>query len=100
MEDQLNNWDVCRERVELLVNTLTSEMNKTNGQVKEASPKMNPLLRFRYGAVAVIAANRLRKFGEESARTFVTYDSTNALNNILVCTGATEKPTHDGMLIF
>ena len=92
MEDQLNNWDVCRERVELLVSTLTSEMNKTleNGKGK-IEPKKNPLLVFRMGAIAVLAANRLRQFGRRSARGFVTYDSTNGQNNILVCTGGTKS---------
>jgi len=59
MEDQLNNWDVCRERVELLVHTLTSEMNKAGGKARDtAQPRRNPLLVFRQGAIAVIAANR------------------------------------------
>ena len=91
MEEQLNNWDVCRERVELLVSTLTSEMNKTldNGKSK-LDMKKNPLLVFRMGAIVVIAANRLRKFGRRSARGFITYDSTNGQNNILVCTGGTK----------
>ena len=94
MEDQLNNWDICRERVELLVSTLTSEMNKTldNGKSK-SELKKNPLLVFRMGAIAVIAANRLRRFGRRSARGFITYDSTNGQNNILVCTGGTKAFT-------
>ena len=91
MEDQLNNWDVCRERVELLVSTLTSEMNKTldNGKDRQELKK-NPLLVFRQGAIAVLAANRLRRFGRKSARGFVTYDSGNGQNSILVCTGGTK----------
>ena len=94
MEDQLNNWEICRERVELLVSTLTSEMNKTldNGKSK-SDLKKNPLLVFRMGAITVIAANRLRKFGRRSVRGFITYDSTNGQNNILVCTGGTKALT-------
>ena len=91
MEDQLNNWDICRERVELLVSTLTTEMNKTleNGRDKKEQKK-NPLLVFRMGAIAVLAANRLRQFGRKSTRGFVTYDSANGQSNILVCTGGTK----------
>ncbi|XP_052797056.1 coiled-coil domain-containing protein 171-like isoform X2 [Mya arenaria] len=96
MEDQLNNWDVCRERVELLVHTLTTEMNKASGKVKESHiPRRNPLMIFRMGAVAVLAANRLRRLGEGCTRTFVTHDSATGQNNILVCTGGTDVPVRD-----
>ncbi|XP_053405701.1 coiled-coil domain-containing protein 171-like isoform X2 [Mercenaria mercenaria] len=96
MEDQLNNWDVCRERVELLVHTLTSEMNKTNGKQKETAPtKRNPILVFRTGAIAVLAANRLKRLGRSCVRTFVTHDSATGQNNILVCTGSTDVPVRD-----
>jgi hypothetical protein len=96
MEDQLNNWDICRERVELLVHTLTSEMNKTNGKQKEsAPPRRSPALVFRTGAIAVIAANRLKMLGRTCVRTFVTHDSATGQNNILVCTGSTEAPERD-----
>ena len=96
MEDQLNNWDVCRERVELLVHTLTSEMNKTNGKQKETAPtKRSGALVFRTGAIAVIAANRLKRLGQVTSRTFVTHDSATGHNNILVCTGSTDTPVRD-----
>lgn len=96
MEDQLNNWDVCRERIELLVNTLTSEMNKTNDKPKETSvPGRSPLMVFRAGAVTVLAANRLRRFGMASTRTFVTHDSATGQGNILVCTGGSDVPVRD-----
>lgn len=96
MEDQLNNWDVCRERVELLVHTLTSEMNKSNGKQSESVlPKRSPVLVFRTGVISVLAANRLRRLGLASTRTFVTHDSTTGQNNILVCTGGSDVPVRD-----
>jgi len=96
MEDQLNNWDVCRERIELLVNTLTSEMNKTKEKPKETTEqKRNPLLVFRTGAVTVLAANRLRRLGLASTRTFVAQDSATGQGNILVCTGGLDLPVRD-----
>lgn len=96
MEDQLNNWDVCRERVELLVNTLTSEMNKTDGKQKDSlATKRSPILVFRTGAIAVLAANRLTRLGRTCVRTFVTNDSATGQNNILVCTGNTDEPARD-----
>lgn len=96
MEDQLNNWDVCRERIELLVNTLTSEMNKTRDQPPDTpAPKKSPLLIFRTGAVTVLAANRLKRLGMASTRTFVTHDSSTGQGNILVCTGGSDVPVRD-----
>ncbi|XP_052280653.1 coiled-coil domain-containing protein 171-like isoform X2 [Dreissena polymorpha] len=96
MEDQLNNWDVCRERVELLVHTLTSEMNKADGKQRESTlPKRSPMLMFRTGAIAVLAANRLKRIGSESTCTFVTHDSATGHNNILVCTGSSDSPVRD-----
>ncbi|KAL4227318.1 hypothetical protein ACF0H5_012763 [Mactra antiquata] len=96
LEDQLNNWDVCRERVELLVHTLTSEMNKSNGKQSDTTiQRRTPTLVFRQGAIAIIAANRLRKLGRSCVRTFVTHDSATGQNNILVCTGCVDPPTKD-----
>ncbi len=64
MEDQLNNWDVCKERVELLVLTLTSEMKGTKeSQPEQLTLKRSPAMVFRSGAIAVIGANRLRRLG-------------------------------------
>lgn len=71
-------------------------MNKTTGKQKESTPtKRNPTLVFRSGAIAVIAANRLKRLGQVCVRTFVTHDSATGQNNILVCTGSTDVPVRD-----
>ncbi|KAL3866903.1 hypothetical protein ACJMK2_044153, partial [Sinanodonta woodiana] len=95
MEDQLNNWDLCKERVELLVTTLISEMKgKQKNSVETKVPTQryrNPILLFRKGAITVIAANRLRRFGQECCRCFVTQDSVSGLNSVIVCTGGVKS---------
>lgn len=96
MEDQLNNWDVCRERVELLVHTLTSEMNKTNGKPTESAfSGCSPILTFRKGAIAVLAANRLKRLGHANLHTFIMPDCATGQNNILVCAGSCDTSVKD-----
>uniref|UniRef100_K1QJZ5 Uncharacterized protein C9orf93 n=1 Tax=Magallana gigas TaxID=29159 RepID=K1QJZ5_MAGGI len=90
LEEQMSNWEFCRERMELLVSTLSAEMKAAAGEPSklEKPAKRHPLLTFRVGVVAVLAANRLRYFGQNCSRMFVTYDTViSNQNGIVVCTG-------------
>lgn len=99
LEEQLNNWEFCRDRIELLVGTLGEEMKLSKeGSLSDKSKPVNsrrqPLLLFRVGVVAVIAANRLRCFRHNSSKMFVTYDtSVSPQNGLLVCTGGVKPPS-------
>lgn len=93
LEDQLNNWEFCRDRIELLVGTLGEEIKLSKeGSMSEKSKPVNsrrqPLLLFRVGVVTVIAANRLRCFRNNCSKMFVTYDtSISPQSGLVVCTG-------------
>lgn len=90
LEEQMSNWEFCRERMELLVTTLSAEMKAAAGEPSklEKPAKRHPLLTFRVGVVAVLAANRLRYFGQNCSRMFVTYDTViSNQNGIVVCAG-------------
>ncbi|KAJ8304026.1 hypothetical protein KUTeg_017609 [Tegillarca granosa] len=103
LEEQLNNWEFCRERAELLVHTLGSELKSVKGEIEtdiSKTARRHPLLVFRIGAVAVLAANRLKYFGRNSANKnmFVTYDSViSHQSGVVVCTGGI-KPTQKKLL--
>ncbi|XP_062577737.1 coiled-coil domain-containing protein 171-like isoform X2 [Saccostrea cucullata] len=94
LEEQMSNWEFCRERMELLVTTLSAEMKAAAGEPSklEKPAKRHPLLTFRVGVVAVLAANRLRFFGQNCNRMFVTYDTViSNMNGIVVCTGGVKS---------
>ncbi|CAC5379399.1 unnamed protein product [Mytilus coruscus] len=99
LEDQLTNWEFCRDRIELLVATLGEEMKVVKeGSITEKSKPVNsrrqPLLLFRVGVVTVIAANRLRCLRHSCSRMFVTYDTgVSPQNSLVVCTGGVKPPT-------
>ena len=102
LEEQMNNWEFCRDRMELLVSTLSSEMKaveeqRLNEPSKLEKPvKRHPLLTFRIGAVAVLAANRLRYLGQGCNRMFVTYDAgVSSQTGIVVCTGGVKPVTRE-----
>ncbi|XP_063432765.1 coiled-coil domain-containing protein 171-like isoform X2 [Mytilus trossulus] len=98
LEDQLTNWEFCRDRIELLVATLGEEMKVVKeGSITEKSKPVNsrrqPLLLFRVGVVTVIAANRLRCLRNSCSRMFVTYDTgVSPQNGLVVCTGGVKPP--------
>ncbi|XP_060080102.1 coiled-coil domain-containing protein 171-like [Ylistrum balloti] len=90
LEEQCGMWDMCRERIELLVDTLASEMQDENDTKSKTQihRKRHPLLVFRKAAIAVLAANRLRYLGRSCTKMFVTYDtSVFYRTGIAVCTG-------------
>lgn len=99
LEDQVNNWEFCRDRIELLVSTLGEEMKvvKEGNSAEKSKPvnsRRQPLLLFRVGVVTVIAANRLRCFRHNCTKMFVTYDtSLSPQNGLVVCTGGAKPPT-------
>ena len=56
----------------------------------------SPVLVFRVGAIAVIAANRLRYFGSCSLKLFVSSESPGEFSGMsIVCCGKTSKKTAD-----
>lgn len=88
LEEHINMWDVCKERIELLVDTLGTELHTGQGTGKMSKRKRHPLLIFRAGALAVMAANRLRYMGRLCNNMFVTYDTSVCYQTgIAVCTG-------------
>jgi len=90
MEDQMITWDLCRERAQYLVSVLNSEL-KSEAEKPERDrrkrEKRCPLLCFRTGVIAVMAANRLWFWARSSSKMFVTYDTMSGNNGLLVCTG-------------
>ncbi|XP_050400373.1 coiled-coil domain-containing protein 171 isoform X2 [Patella vulgata] len=92
-EEQMTSWDLCTERALYLVNTLSAELkdrNKTPKKSKTQPVKRSPLLVFRVGVIAVMAANRLKYFGLSSTHAFVTYDAVYSGNGLLMCTGGVQ----------
>lgn len=93
LEEQLCVWDMCRERIELLADTLASEMQENTPSKTRNHKKRHPLLVFRTAAIAVLAANRLRYLGRSCTKMFVTYDTSVFYHTgIAVCTGG-GRPT-------
>lgn len=93
LEDELFNFYVYKTQVQEMVNALSAEFGEGD-LVQKSSPgkrklcsKRHPLLTFRVGVVAVMAANRLKHGTGASSKMFVTYDTISGNHGLLVCTG-------------
>ncbi|XP_048259658.1 coiled-coil domain-containing protein 171-like isoform X3 [Haliotis rufescens] len=94
LEDQMIGWDTCRERAQYLVSVLNSELNAETDKPerdRRKKEKRTPILCFRTGVIAVMAANRLCHLGRGSCKMFVTYDTLSGSNGLLVCTGGVRQ---------
>lgn len=70
------NCDGFKDQARVLVETLSAELGEDDelNVTELGSRKRNPLLKFRVGAIAVMAANRLNYLGLNSHKMFVSYD--------------------------
>ncbi|XP_067665057.1 coiled-coil domain-containing protein 171-like [Haliotis asinina] len=94
LEDQMIRWDTCCERAQYLVSVLNSELNAETDKPerdRRKKEKRTPILCFRTGVIAVMAANRLCYMGQGSCKMFVTYDTLSGSNGLLVCTGGIKQ---------
>ncbi|RUS86455.1 hypothetical protein EGW08_005770 [Elysia chlorotica] len=78
LEDLYGTWENCRDRALYLNSVLNSgregDQDKPERD-KKMGRKVSPLLTFRAGAIAVMAANRLAHLGRSSTCCFDTYTS-------------------------
>ena len=90
LEDLHSTWENCRDRA-LYLNTVLNS-GKDGDQDKperdrKIHSKVSPLLTFRAGAIAVLAANRLSHLGRSSTRCFDTYTGAVGDTGLPVCVG-------------
>ena len=96
LEDLYYTWESCRDRALYLCSVLRSGKDSDQDKPerdRRSQKKINPLLRFRIGAIAILAANRLAFVGKRSAKCFVTYNSGVGENGLSVCVGRTDQPS-------
>lgn len=100
LQEQLDRFDAFKSEVQKLVDALSLD-RMLSGQRRaesgdapsfELRPKL-ALLRFRAGAIAVIAANRLWNTGRQAGncKMFVVHDLLPGVNSSVVCTGGVEQ---------
>ncbi|GFO42037.1 coiled-coil domain-containing protein 171-like [Plakobranchus ocellatus] len=90
LEDLYCTWENCRDRA-LYLNTVLNSGKDGDQDKPERDRKMyrkvNPLLTFRAGAIAVMAANRLSSLGQASMHCFDTYTAVTGDIGLSVCAG-------------
>ncbi|XP_005092062.1 coiled-coil domain-containing protein 171 isoform X2 [Aplysia californica] len=94
LEDLYYTWETCRDRALYLCSVLRSGKDSDQDKPerdRRSHRKVNPLLRFRVGVIAVLAANRLAYLGEKSTKCFVSYNSGIGDNGLCVCVGRTDQ---------
>lgn len=94
-EDYINIWEPCRKQASILVETLSTEMISVTA-AKSDKPKLcnkKLLLRFRVGVVCVLAANRLKTFGQYANTTVICDTHILDHGSLLICTGGLSKIT-------
>lgn len=94
LEDLYYTWETCRDRALYLCSVLRSGKDSDQDKPerdRRSQRKVNPILRFRVGAIAVLAANRLAYVGNRSSKCFVTYNSGIGDNGLSVCVGRIEQ---------
>ncbi|NXF88516.1 CC171 protein, partial [Eubucco bourcierii] len=88
LQDQVNVYELVNERIRTLVHALTGveEDNQNEAQLKKR--KFKGLIHvFRRDVIAVLAANRLKKFAQSSRSLFSWVDDCKGGMRILVCIG-------------
>ncbi|NXP75649.1 CC171 protein, partial [Ramphastos sulfuratus] len=88
LQDQVNIYELVNEEIRTLVHALTGveEDNQNEAQLKKR--KFKGLIHvFRRGVIAVLAANRLKKFAQSSSSLFSWIDDFKGGMRILVCIG-------------
>ncbi|GFR64854.1 coiled-coil domain-containing protein 171-like [Elysia marginata] len=99
LEDLHSTWENCRDRALYLNSVLNS--GKDGDQDKPERDrtmrrKVSPILTFRAGAIAVMAANRLIHLGQYSSSCFDTYATAVGDIGLSVCVGKFEESyTHN-----
>ncbi|CAH1255618.1 CCDC171 [Branchiostoma lanceolatum] len=87
MEEQFNNCEAMKHQAKILVETLSSAMGEMTGTVSTTTRPWNPILKFRVGVVAVLAANRLNSFTGQGCKLFVSHDAPDGVGRSIVCIG-------------
>ncbi|NXG50340.1 CC171 protein, partial [Psilopogon haemacephalus] len=87
LQDQINIYELVDEEIRTLVHALSDvEENNQNEELKKR--KFKGLIHvFRRGVIAVLAANRLKKFAQSSCSLFSWVDDLKGGTRILVCVG-------------
>ncbi|KAI8499369.1 hypothetical protein Bbelb_231330 [Branchiostoma belcheri] len=86
MEEQFHNCEAMKHQAKILVETLSSAMGEMTGTVPATRP-WNPVLKFRVGVIAVLAANRLNSFAGQGCKLFVSHDAPDGVGRSIVCIG-------------
>ncbi|KAK3801916.1 hypothetical protein RRG08_028383 [Elysia crispata] len=100
LEDLHSTWENCRDRALYLNSVLNSGKDGDQDKPerdKKIRRKISPLLTFRAGAIAVMAANRLVHLGKSSACCFDTYTAVVGDAGIAVCIGNLAQSPHSFM---
>ena len=101
LSEHLRTLESLRDQTNTLGEMLSNEMVNENRKKEESATKervlrdgRSPVLVFRVGVIAVIAANRLRYFGSCSLKLFVSSESPGEFGGMsIVCCGRTARKT-------
>lgn len=88
LQDQVNIYELANEEIRTLVHALSDveDDNQNEAQLKKRKLK-GQIHVFRRGVIAVLAANRLKKFAQSSSSLFSWVDDLKGGTRILVCIG-------------